>query len=364
MFASGNHQKLKFRYGFRRRLVPALLLLVDVSLFSALPVQADSDVDSEGERTPVQWLAMMTKALHEENYTGVYNYIRGRQRFDTVRITHLMQGGVEKEKLFYLNGHAREVVREGEKVVCYHRAGDSDSLDHELTLLGPSRLFNGDLAQYRSLYEFSLHGSSRIADRKAVHLAVLPTDKDRYGYRLWLDEETGLLLQSHLVYRGRVLEVFQFADVQIGDFAEADYQDSSVDRTIAHLSHVIADPNAVTEQVAGGEGDVQQRPSSGWKPKWLPPGFRQVSRLKPEAPVVFSDGITSLTVFVEKPKGGPKAEFSTYSGGTVVFSRERQWGSSTQRITIVGKVPLETARRVAESIEPVPLEKRASPEIK
>ena len=61
----------------------------------------------------------------------------------------------------------------------------------------PARKFNPtDLSSY---YDVRVAGESRIADRPAVVLAVIPRDQHRYGFELHVDKQTGLPLKSLLL---------------------------------------------------------------------------------------------------------------------------------------------------------------------
>ena len=65
----------------------------------------------------------------------------------------------------------------------------------------------------------------------------------------------------------------------------------------------------------------------------------------------FSDGLATFSVFVEKSTDASLPEITTTVGGTVVITR--RFKKSGPQITVVGEVPVHTARRVAESVEPV-----------
>ncbi|MCB1646131.1 MAG: MucB/RseB C-terminal domain-containing protein [Pseudomonadales bacterium] len=293
------------------------------------PVRADDEASV--------WLDKMGKALREQNYQGIFTYMRGHQ-FDTVEVIHRFRDGQESERLAHLNGEPREVVRDGDEVICIHARTDQPDFDHN-ALRGPfTHAFNQNLATYQEFYNFNMKGTDRIAGRQAVTIDITPKNNDRYGYRLWLDEDSGLLLQSHLINRGRVLEVFQFSRVEIGEPIEDQALASSLgDDVIEHslTSPVIAQADAVKPQ---------------WKVSWLPRGFRPVRSDAPDR-ISFTDGIATISVFVEKSANSNLGEVATKMGGTVVISRRLQ--KSSQQITVVGEVPMDTAKKIAESVEPV-----------
>ncbi|MFT7220302.1 MAG: sigma-E factor negative regulatory protein RseB, partial [Candidatus Azotimanducaceae bacterium] len=187
----------------------------------------------------------------------------------------------------------------------------------------------------RNLYRLSVHGEDRVAGRMAVKVSISPRNNDRYGYRLWLDQKTGLLLQSHLIDRGKVKELFQFTNLTIGEDIPVEYLASAIiGETVSHA-------------LAFDMGERTEKPVL--RVNWLPDGFRAVrsrgNRLH------FSDGLATFSVFIEKPGSVGLPDMVTTRGGTVVITR-RLNGSGPQ-ITVVGEVPVQTARRVADSVEPV-----------
>jgi sigma-E factor negative regulatory protein RseB len=86
-----------------------------------------------------------------------------------------------------------------------------------------------------------------------------------------------------------------------------------------------------------------------WKVNWLPNGFRPVrsrgNRLH------FTDGLATFSVFIETSGPSPMPDLVTTDGGTAVITRRLR--KTGPQITVVGEVPVQTARRVAESVEPV-----------
>ncbi len=332
-----------------KSLLASLLLTLSGSLIAAvahpdirLEAQSSGDAPAASKvpdaASPADWLRKMGQALRQTNYDGIFTYMRG-STFDTVRIVHVSDNGQETERLFNLNGEVRELYRHDDEVMCYHpvdavRLGESIS-DHSVQIGPFSPAFSERVLSTRNLYNLSLHGTARIAGRSAVKLAISPRNNDRYGYRIWLDEATGLLLQSHLIDRGKVKEIFQFTSLEVGSgVSMADLETAIPGET---LSHALA-----LESNDGSEQPV-------FRVKWLPDGFRPVrsqgNRLH------FSDGLANFSVFVDKPGAPTLPEMTTTVGGTVVITRRMK--STGPQITVVGEVPIQTAKKVAESVETV-----------
>ncbi len=308
----------------------------------ALPLMSFAGSTPEEEKQAIEYLGKMTDALRDESYTGTFVYMRG-SRFDTMRVTHHLKDGHEIERLVNLTGAEREIIRTDDHAVCLH-ADAKSSLVHAMPRGPFTHSFHDNLVENLGLYQYGVHGVGRIAGRPAVRISITPKNRDRYGYRLWLDEETGLLLRSNLVNNGRVLEVFQFTDIEIGVEPTEEDLTTSVAMDTPY-QHVIEDPQQLAELPAG-----QTAAQPAWRVNWMPSGFRQVRSRTGEG-MVFTDGVATLSIFVEKRGKNALGDVQTTVGGTAVLSRPIK--GSSEQITVVGEVPIDTAKKVAESIEPV-----------
>jgi len=299
------------------------------------------------------WLQKMGAALRHESYEGIFTYMRGYQ-LDTVQVAHEFRDGQEFERLLHLNGAPRELIRAGDDIVCNHANIGHVETDHEF-LMGPfTRAFSEKLSSSQSFYHFSVLGSDRIAGRAAVVLGIAPKNIDRYGYRLWLDRQTGLLLQSHLVNGGRILEAFQFSRIEIGNPISPQSLASTLgDDRVQHRLGIYSAPQP--SEAKSPQPQIAQQPQTpqqplAWRVAWLPSGFRAVSSPARDR-VLYTDGLATFSVFFERPGASKLGELETHMGGTVVITRRIK--GSAQQITVVGEVPADTAKRVAESVEPV-----------
>ena len=298
----------------------------------------EGSISAEGSLSaPTAWLKKMGDALRKENYAGNFTYIRGSS-FDNVRIVHVVEQGRELERLYNLNGDIRELYREDGEAHCYHPISDlsADGLAGHNVHIGPfTPAFSDRVLSTQNLYNLAMQGEDRIAGRATVVLTVSPRFNDRYGYRVWLDQETGLLLQSHLIERGKIKEIFQFTHIEVGEFI------SSSSLQTAIRGDTIAHPLAL---------DVNERKEKPvWNVNWLPDGFRPV-RIQGDR-LHFTDGLATVSVFIETSGSAPMPDLATTDGGTVVITRRHQ--KTGRQITVVGEVPVRTARRVAKSVEPV-----------
>ena len=185
--------------------------------------------------------------------------------------------------------------------------------------LGVAALRTGcDLARY---YRFQLEPGRVVAGRATQRLRVAPKDTLRLGYMMDLDAETGLPLRVVTAHpEGQVLERYEFADIKLWT--------SSV---TPHRAPIIS-------TAAGGLGF-----------RGLPPGFVLVRQSEePIGHVVVSDGLSVASVYVEpKPPALPTGEGVVWRGASLTYTRGRGDGAL---VTVLGEVPLSTARLLAEAI--------------
>jgi sigma-E factor negative regulatory protein RseB len=314
------------------------ILLGSFLLLMSLVVQA------ENAATLLERMGVAAKQL---NYEGVFSYPTGK-KMQSIKIIHRANDQGEIERLISLNGVAREVIRNNEIMTCIYPEGKSVQPDHRPLGLGFPSDFLNRLKLASANYQFSLGQEERIAGHNAQELNVIPVDNYRYGYHLWVDKDTDLLLQSDLVdEQDEVLETVAFSSVEMRhDIPEAllQAQVKGNKMTWNRAEHVIA-----TKTKAN-------RAHSSWQIDWMPEGFTlvaQQNRLKAKNGAsieqhVYSDGLNSISIFMEKIRvqhthlhGGSKMG-ATNAFGTII---------NRHFVTIVGEVPERTVEKVGNSIQ-------------
>ena len=206
-----------------------------------------------------------------------------------------------KQRLYSLNGEPREVIRDAEQIWCY--VPDKKIGVHEyrqVSKQGFPNLLPQDLDHISRYYEIHLGETDRIADRSAQQLMILPKDEYRYGYDLWADKETGLLLKAALLDGKKVpLEQYLFTEVKIG---------GEVPTTLLTPRTPADELVWYGDAAADNDTESAEMPEGSWSIEKVPDGFmlsRKIKRLSPmrekmREHYVYSDGLASVSVFVEK----------------------------------------------------------------
>ena len=283
-----------------------------------------------------QWLDRMSHSFRELNYQGSFTYEQG-DAIEALKIAHAVFEGKEFERLEHMDGKPRKIIRRDHSLECLHSGhrlvrmfGVADDLQSEAAAV-----------KLEQFYDLSLQGESRIAGRQAIELAIVPRDTHRYGHRLSLDKETGLVLRAVLYGpQNTVLERFQFVDIDVdAQLTIADFAGGA-----AHKAQHREMP--MVEGVA--------KPDS-WAADWLPGGFSRIG-LSADAGDMrsFTDGLVVFSIFIEDLNTTPGAEDSAGGlarrGATVAYSRSILLNGAPHRVTIVGEIPQQTAERVASSV--------------
>ncbi len=289
--------------------------------------------DCQGaDKTALRWLDRMSRSLRETSYQGVFTYQHGLS-VQAMRISHSVKNNIETEEVTRLSGSGERVVRTKHPLDCIHPG-------HRLVRLGALYSDASDDCGIADYYQLKMGNLKRIAGRTAVTVHVRPRDMYRYGYQMAIDTETGLLLKTQTIAEdGRVLERFQFADLKIGE-VETDGTQVDVIHNASHNFH--AEPDF------SEHGDVVGH----WVVKWVPQGFvltqgESSSTLNK----TFTDGLAVFTVFLEQlPELPQPGAGRARQGGTTAYTRGMNVSGQPVLVTVLGEVPMNTARMVADSI--------------
>lgn len=270
----------------------------------------------------------------------------------TSRITHVHDGRNEVEKLEILDGKPREYMRNNDEVICYVPETRTLLIEKRVTRDIFPAILDADLSDLSEFYDVKKGAPGRIAGQDCQTVVLVPRDNLRYGYKLWADKATGLLLRAQTLNdKQDVIEQIAFTQVSIGNIDRSSVKSSYPNTAGWHVE------NAVMSQVT----------PSGWTVGALPPGFskiREVKRMVSDTPaanssqakaspterevlqLVFSDGMAAISVFIE-PGSRSRTEGSMQQGAlNIVGKRQGDYW-----ITIVGEVPQTAIRQVANSIE-------------
>jgi sigma-E factor negative regulatory protein RseB len=268
----------------------------------------------------------MSHSLREVSYEAVVTLQRGSE-MRVMQVSHSVDGDKSVEVLTELTGKGAQVQRRGHPLDCVHPGIQrlrTAAIDH-----------CGLSAQYR----LSVAEGERIAGRNAVRVTVEPRDLYRFGYEMTLDRETGLLLKVQTRdHARRILETMQLAHLSYTDPVAT----ASEIKILHEAEHPQPDIPAARSAVA--------RP---WTVQWLPGGFTATdSALGTDGRRTYTDGLAVFSIFLEDLDQEIRpGEGRVKVGGTTTYTRGRRLAGQPVLVTVIGEVPLNTARMVAYSVQ-------------
>lgn len=327
---------------------PTCLLAAMLAMSTSAMSYADDTKEIE------KWLMKSDQAAHEVSYRGIFVYTEG-MNIESMRVVHKVIAGGNHQRLFALNGEPREIIRDAEKVWCYlpnkktgvheYRQNSKQSFPYSL----PDMI--GELDQY---YKFELEQTlGRIVDRETQILQITPKDNFRYGYRLWLDIDTGLLLRAVLQRPDlSTIEQYMFTDLEITDnILDAWLQPSTSKESLTWYGQ----DDLKQEQKVKPKTEQPKVTQAEWIAHDLPAGFKLVKTIHRQSPMnkqwfdhyIYSDGIASVSVFIEDTTKSNKPLVNSMSMGAMNVAINTQQG---YRISAVGEVPDDTVSIFANNM--------------
>jgi sigma-E factor negative regulatory protein RseB len=322
---------------------------------SAVDASTAISMSAPADRKQVRaWLMRIHEAASQRNFQGTFVVTAGGAA-SSARIAHFCEGNNQYERIDSLDGQARHVFRYNDHVHTLWPQSRVATVEQREPLSSfPSLLQSGD-DRISELYEVRQQGVERVAGHDANVLSVKPRDASRFGYRLWSDQASGLLLRSDVLgERGELLESSAFSDVTIGVKTQADMVLGPMKKLDGY--RVLRPTMTPTKLEA-----------EGWTLRPNVAGFVQVSCVKrpldgaaqddprgaSSSPVqavhtIFSDGLTYVSLFIEPFNAERHSKpVSTAAGAThTLMRRQGDWW-----LTVVGDVPASTLRAFAAGLE-------------
>jgi sigma-E factor negative regulatory protein RseB len=293
-------------------------------------------------QTPVQWLQRLQSLISSANYqVSFVQTTVGKETVPYLWRHGVLDDGTEVEQLNLQNGPGRELIRVDGIVSVF----EPDTQPYSIR----SRFINGPIPnillhnpqKLLESYEFVLVGRARVAGRSAQQIRIVSRDNTRFGYQLWLDEESGMLLKLNMLdLQGALLE-----QIQISAF-------SVMASPSPYFGRI--NPSSLPEPIMMA---ISQSRAHGWEVNYLPVGMKEVKRdtrrLALTGQVVeykmYSDGLVDVSVYVqpiEDALGGDIALRNEVSTFLTLKAGKAQ-------VTVLGEIPLQTAKAIATSISAV-----------
>ncbi|ANB02893.1 MucB/RseB C-terminal domain-containing protein [Ectothiorhodospira sp. BSL-9] len=321
------------------RRLPACLAMAAL-LASAVAAASDTRADD--------LVAKMVRAVDQLNYEGIFVFSQ-ENRMETMHILHGRDEHGSRERLMALSGEPREVIKDDHSITCIRADSASVCMEPRKTLMGMPGMspLRGGTEGLRDNYRVDVGASYRIAGLSCREVAILPRDELRYGHRLCIHEDSGMLLKAQLQgHDGTVLEQFMFTHIEFPESVDEERFEPAMegeDFTVQRL-----------EKRDRPEREVME-PDPHWHLRDLPRGFGVTAVRKramdanphPVQHMVLSDGMATVSVFIARAER-PEDLLVGVTRSGALHAAARPVGD--YQITVLGEVPAATVRLIAESV--------------
>ena len=293
--------------------------------------------------TPVaDTLVRIQMAARRLDYTGVFTY-QQQDSIESSRISHVVDGKDERERIEVLDGDPLEYVRFNDEVQCLMPGHRTILIERQRADRFPGLLLS-DAQSIDANYAMNvLPDPYRVAGRECREIEIHPRDAHRYGYRLCADRDTDLLLKAQTITDdGNVIEQISFTQIDIGGPVAAS----------------LLAPGYATE--GWTRVRTEQNPinlaDQGWRIP-APPGYvstLQVARVfsedRPVNQLVLSDGLSTISIFIE-PYENARSDY--HVPGAARIGSVNAFGIKVANfwLTVLGEVPAGTLAQLAQSIQ-------------
>ena len=307
---------------------------------SSLASPAESKVFNE-------WLMRLREASRKRAYIGTFVVSSGGM-MTSAKIWHVCEGDQQMERVEILSGAPRSIFRHNDQVMTFLPDHKLVRNEKRASLGLFPQIFQSAESQLADFYTLKRDGVDRVAGVEADIAMLLPKDKRRFGYRIWTERSTGLVVKLQtLDTNGRLLEQAAFSELEIDAPVK-------MDKLLRMMGQV--EGYRVEKPVL----DKTSADAQGWALKTPVAGFKSMSCYK--RPVsssngvvtadsfqgIFSDGLASVSIFVEPMDMQRQYKESSLSiGATHTMTRkiEPYW------VTVMGEVPMSTLLLFANGLE-------------
>ena len=305
-------------------------------LFVSLPVWAAQN------QTPTDlnsWLSQVGKATQQLDYEGVFVY-QYNDDMEISHVSHRLDHAGELARLDALSGIPHAFLRINDAVYCYIPDGNQIKIERYQHHQFFPEILPIPTAQLAALYTLKALGHAQIANHDSFGVSLTPRDDYRYGYALWADSDSKVLLKlvkfdNHQQAAGQ----FVFTQIDIGNAPRRDQFQSAFS-------------NKKTINVPGRESPI----TTLWQVSTLPAGFHKIMETELKLPgkplsvihLVYSDGLATVSLFIE-----PLAQLSNppphgLSNQGIMNLYARPVGD--YQVTALGEVPSATLIMMADSL--------------
>jgi sigma-E factor negative regulatory protein RseB len=326
----------------------ALLLCAWAGAQTRSPDAASAAADANAaEHSVNEWLARMHEASRRRTYVGTY-VISAGNTLSSARIWHACDGAQQVERVESLTGAPRSTFRHNDQVLTFLSDSRVVVAEQRESLAFFRNLLQANDSSIAQFYLLGTPLSGRVAGLDADVLELRPKDALRFGYRVWTEKKSGLVIKLQTLDRdGSVLEQSAFTELQL----DASVNMAKLIEMMGQTAGYQVERPELVKTVAASEGWVLKNPVPGFRPvncvkRTL--GGVAAARQDNTLQWIFSDGLASVSLFVDAfdPRRHGRPAVFVLGATHTLTRRIGDWW-----LTAVGEVPTQTLTAFAQGLE-------------
>lgn len=319
--------------------------------------QSPSGVPTESVLSINDWLLRMhDAAMKKRSYIGTLVQ-SSPQNISSARIWHACDGAQQMERVETLTGAPRSTFRHNDKLVTFMPDAKLVRIEKREQVGGFPEVLKPGVGSIPEFYSVKALGAERIAGLDADVVQLVPKDALRFGYRIWTEKKSSLVLKLQtLDGGGAVLEQAAFSELQL----DAPVKMEKLMQMMAATEGYKVDQPAISKTTAIAEGWLMKLPVAGFKSLSCykrgaasAQGNANTSgvttpQAEPTFQWLFSDGLATVSLFVEdfdKTRHTQEGMIASGATHTLLKRMNEYW------LTAVGEVPPQTLKNFAQSLE-------------
>lgn len=299
-------------------------------------------------RSLEDWLLRLRQGASAPSFVGTYVVSSASGAMSSARIWHVCEDGEQLERVDALSGQPRSSFRRNQSVtLLLPEVGLMRSEQREAGGVFPNLVGARPERTVAEHYQLVEEGVERVAGLAADVLLLRPRDAYRFGYRIWSEQGTGLVLKTQtLEASGQVLEQAAFSELELN-------------LPLERVKPQLEMPDTQGWRHQRLERELVDAAEQGWRMRQPLAGFypqhcyrRPLTDASSLLQWVFTDGLNTVSMFLQtySPDRHP-VERVVALGATHAMSRQWPGPDGAWWVSLVGEVPQETLNLLFEQLE-------------